>query len=454
MKKAAALLSLVFVLLLAGCQWGPQVLSPTRDGIVIGDTARLIVQSYSVEEDRVFLNDVEVFPEWQAEAYADRWMADISLQYRGEHTLTLGKVWGGESSVSFRNDLHGSVDVAENVLAHILRQNNPEDLDWNWVAAIFLYPLAKISELSDQGETYLDYVRRFHEHYMDQGTPSIDLADACPAALSAYYLAREHGEAFAMPNVEKVVHYIKTGERNAIGSLDHLGFGFESLFYPGSIWVDSLMMWVLISVQVGLDTGDAELLDFALPQPSIFASRLRDPDTGLFFHAWNVEEDHLLPAFNTPWLRGNGWVLTAVLEMISELGPDHPRYGEYAALFTDLAEATVPYRQPSGYWDTVITMPGYAYEEASGSALIAYAYAKGARLGLLDPSYRELGRDTFRAIVSRMKKQETGYSVEEISVGTNPMGAPGYRAVPRTSERLYGYGAFLFLAMELAGDDF
>ncbi len=457
MKRLAAPLFVVFILFLSGCQLGPRVLSPTQDGIVIGDTVRLILRSFCGTDYQVLLDGVEVSPDWQAEAYPRRWVSDIPLLYKGEHALTLTKNCGTgewEETVLFRNDLSHSVEVADLVISHALTLNQPEDLHWNWVGAIFLYPLARIASLSEQGETYLDYVRRHHEHYMTQGTPPINLADACPPALSAYFLAREYGEAFAMPNVEKVIHYIKTAERNELGSLDHLGTHWESIFYDSSIWVDSLMMWVLIAIQVGLDTDDTELLDFALPQPSIFASKLKDPKTGLFFHAWNIKTHRLLPPDNIPWLRGNGWVLAALLEMISEMGPAHPRYGEFTSLFVDLARATLPFRQPSGYWDTLITKPGIAYEESSGSALVAYGYAKGARMGLLDPTYRDYARDTFCAIVARMKKQENGYSMEEVSMGTNPQDKAGYKLVPRSNKMLYGYGAFLFLAEELAQDVF
>jgi hypothetical protein len=81
-----------------------------------------------------------------------------------------------------------------------------------------------------------------------------------PPALSAYYLKRVYGDNFAMPNVQSVVDYIKTTERNNLNSTYHLGDTIESLVYPSSIWMDSLVMRVLISVQYGLDTQDMELL--------------------------------------------------------------------------------------------------------------------------------------------------------------------------------------------------
>ena len=458
MKCIGTALSVAFLLMSFGCQMGPEVLSPTEDGIVIGDTVKLIARGIIEPAScRVYLDDTEINTDWEEEAYRDRRITEIELPSKGPHVLRLESCIGDPGTVetvSFRNDLTGSMEAADLNLSHVLNLMEPEHLEWNWTSAIFLYPLARIAEHSEHGDQYLDYVRRFHEHYMDVGTPPINLADACPSALSAYYLAGEYGEDFAMPNVEKVINYIKTVELNSIGSIDHLGENWESFFYPSSIWVDSLMMWVLIAVQVGVDTSDQDLLDLALVQPGLFAERLRDPASGLFFHAWDLENDQLLPTDNTPWLRGNGWVLTAILEMISAIGPDHPRYAEFTSIFVDLAQAILPHRQPSGYWDTVILQPGVAYEESSGSALVSYAFAKGARLGLLPAEYRQYAKETFAGIVARMKKRADGYSMEEISIGTNPFNTLVYSLVPTAPDQLYGNGAFLLLAEELSGESF
>jgi unsaturated rhamnogalacturonyl hydrolase len=460
MKKVRGTILIILfgALLVFGCGCGPKILSPVQDGIVLGDSVRLIVEMFSQPNQyQTVLDGTEIFPDWQETAYERRWIARLDLPFRGPHTLRLEERIGAgglDREISFRNDLAGSVEVADLHLSHVLNLNEPEDLPWGWTSAIFLFPLARMAGISPEGELYLDYVRRFHQHYMDAGTPPIDLADACPPALSAYALARDYGEPFAMPNVEKVIDYIRTEELNAAGSIDHLGDSLESIFYPSSIWVDSLMMWVLIAMQVGLDTGDQELLDRALPQPGIFAEKLLDPASGLFFHAWNIEDDQLLPLDNVPWLRGNGWVLAALLEMMAVLGPDHPRYEEFAGIFTGLAWSIFPYRQPSGYWDTVIMQPGYAYEESSGSALVAYAFARGARMELLPGAFRDDAKDTFAGIVARMKKHEDGYSMEEISSGTNPSNASWYKVIPRKPDRLYGNGALLLLAGELAGDTF
>ena len=89
-----------------------------------------------------------------------------------------------------------------------------------------------------------------------------------------------------------------------------------------------------------------------------------------------------------------------------------------------------------------------------GPPSVSYAFAKGARLGLLPAEYRQYAKETFAGIVARMKKHGDGYSMEEISIGTNPFNARVYRLVPKVPDQLYGNGAFLLLAEELSGESF
>ena len=55
----------------------------------------------------------------------------------------------------------------------------------------------------------------------------------------------------------------------------------------------------------------------------------------------------------------------------------------------------------TGMYYQVVNHPEVAgnYQETSGSSMIAYAMLKGARLGVLDPCFADLGQKTFDGIV-------------------------------------------------------
>ena len=48
------------------------------------------------------------------------------------------------------------------------------------------------------------------------------------------------------------------------------------------------------------------------------------------------------------------------------------------------------------------------YPETSGSAMVAYFYLKGARLGILEPGYSQVGRNIFESICRRYLTERNG----------------------------------------------
>lgn len=437
---------------------GLDILSPTQDGVVIGNSAKFVIQCESAPRTRARVDGKQMEIPWTKLPNQDLWTGDLQLPRKGAHAVVLKGTCGKHDrigEVHFDNSIESSVEIADLAIAPFIAQNSPEKLAWDWGPAIFLYPLLKIAPKSAHKTEYIDYVERYHRWHADKGLPTIRWADHCPSALSAFDLAKSYQKEFAWSSVETVIDWIKTAERNDLGSIDHLGTNnIRAMWFPRSIWIDSLVMWTLIAVKYALHKGDDQLLEFGLEQSLLFADKLRNPETGLFVHAWNIEKNRSYPENHAHWLRGHGWALVAMVEILQLIGKEHERYRDLAEVFVNLAQATRPHRLPSGYWDTVLDAPGYAYEESSGSALIATAYAKGNRLGLLPDAYRELARDTFQAITARMKRRETGFTVEEISRMTIPASQHGYKLVGKGRNISYGVGAFVLLADELADDSF
>jgi unsaturated rhamnogalacturonyl hydrolase len=401
---------------------------------------------------------------WTRQEYFGRWVATLHLNNAtkpGTYRIALhGRCGLRPVRRSVRVE-HGtiattSVQVADVVVAHFMAQHDATSLRWNWGPAIFLYPLTVLANQSVHRTTYIDYVKRYHAHHLEKGLPDIGYADECPPALSSFELATSYQDNFAWPLVEQVMHWIVQKPRNRINCIDHVGDQrLGKLLYPSSIWVDSLVMWGLLTVKHAVATNQSELLAFGVDQPLLFYETLHDNATGLLHHAWDLERNQPLPIHNAPWLRGNGWALVAMANVLSLIGPSHEQDDALASNFVALSNAAVQYRQVSGFWDTVMAQPGYAYEESSGSALVAAAWAKGVRLGLLPLEFQTLAVDTFMAIAARLKRRGPGqYSMEEISIGTNPSGRLGYRLVPKLPNINYGVGSLLLLAHELADVDF
>ena len=81
------------------------------------------------------------------------------------------------------------------------------------------------------------------------------------------------------------------------------------------------------------------------------------------------------------------------------------------AIAKELAKNLLPYiDQESGMLWQVPNQVGREgnYPETSGSSMVAYFYLKGARLGILDASYAEVGAKIFQAICDRYLTETDG----------------------------------------------
>jgi unsaturated rhamnogalacturonyl hydrolase len=154
----------------------------------------------------------------------------------------------------------------------------------------------------------------------------------------------------------------------------------------------------------------------------------------------------------TRWLRGNGWVALSIVEILDELPATHPRRPELERILRRLADGLAARQLANGLWDSIVDLPGACYDESSGSALVAYAFAKGARRGWLPAAMRDRARATFESLTSRLRRRVDGLSVTGTSGATNPTPQWIYELIRRKDDVDYGAGAYLLLATELATD--
>jgi len=482
MTRPPARPALPALALLAGLSAGPaaaqrlEVVSPTDGGLALGGAVVVEVKGAPTPPDAVRLDGAALRPRWEALPYPGRWVAVLPLGSAGRHALEVERrarigplVLRVRDRVDFSNAVGGSVEVGDLVAGRSIDRRDPARLAWQWAPAVLLYGLERFAAASPRRADYVDFVRRYHAHHAAAGLRRIDHPDVCASALSALGLARAHGDPVGLGAADEVAAYLRREPRNALGAIDHLGANSRlrrwalrsGLLTPllgrppfpyhwaHSIWVDSLVMYALVAVRYGDDRGDPALFEFGLRQPGIFAGVLQDPATGLLGHAWDVPAGRRIGA---TWLRGNGWVGAAVVDMLERVPPGHPRRPELERVLRDLARGLLARQLPSGLWDTYVDRPGAGYPEASGSALAAYALAKGARQGVLPPAARAAARRTFRALTSRLRERPNGYAVCGTSVATSAFPPRVYRLIPRRCDVDYGEGAFLLLAGELAGE--
>ena len=338
----------------------------------------------------------------------------------------------------------------DSVAKHSMRVD-PSDRKWDWEDAVFLYGLSEYGKNHPKPEMkkmIVEYLKAYQEHWLKRGIPEIDRSDACPSALTALTLAEDWGVSNYLTNLDSVIYYLKNEPRNTAGTINHLGHSWLRFFYPASIWVDSLMMIGVLSSRIGSFQADTAFMEFAARQPGIFSEKLQDPKDKLFRHAWYEKSGQLVPSDAAYWLRGNGWVLVATLQILERMPKNHPLYEKNLNIFRTLAYALIHQQRPNGFWGTLINIKR-SYDETSGTALVGYALARGYRLGLLDSSASQSAQKAYQATLSKVKKTKKGHSLGGISAATNPTPKFIYLLVPKVSDKGYGVGPFLMLASEI-----
>lgn len=185
------------------------------------------------------------------------------------------------------------------------------------------------------------------------------------------------------------------------------GAFWHKQIYPYQIWLDGLYMGSPFYLQYQLEYAGGEGSEDVTKQFLLCEKHTRDAKTGLLFHAWDEKkiqpwcnpQTGLSPHF---WGRSLGWFVMALVDTLELLPASQSDAPELWRILTDTLAALRSYQDAdSGVWYQIVDQGGRKgnYLEASASSMIAYAMAKGIRLGVLDDSWREPLDLAFRGLI-------------------------------------------------------
>ncbi|MCI8446824.1 MAG: glycosyl hydrolase family 88 [Eubacterium sp.] len=203
--------------------------------------------------------------------------------------------------------------------------------------------------------------------------------------------------------VDLVYSQIKQMPRTAEGSFWHKNI------YPNQIWLDGLYMCQPFYMEYETRFNNKKNYDDIFRQFDTVVKNMRDPKTGLYYHAYDASRemfwcDKVTGLSRNFWLRALGWFSMALLDTLdkADAACGEP-YENMKRTFAELMEAMLRYQDESGMWYQVVNVGGMEknYLETSGSSIMAYALLKGVRLGFLPELYREYGRKAFHGICDR-----------------------------------------------------
>ena len=280
---------------------------------------------------------------------------------------------------------------------------------WNYIDGCMITSLLALCEITGE-KKYFDFAESFIDYYVaDDG--SILGYDVEKYNLDDLNEGRVLFELYRKTGKEKYRLAIENQKKQLDGQPRTCTNNFwHKLIYPNQIWLDGIYMAQVFSTLYAKEYGGRDYSDM-LCQIENVNRYMQDEKSGLYYHGldcsksifWADKESGLSKNF---WLRSIGWYTVALVDII-EIIDDEDAKGRLVRIFKDLMESVLAFRdKESGLYWQVVDQPGREgnYLETSGSSMIAYAFIKGARLGVLSPEYRTLGKETFDGICQRYLK--------------------------------------------------
>ncbi|MCJ7755829.1 MAG: glycoside hydrolase family 88 protein, partial [Thermoanaerobaculales bacterium] len=177
--------------------------------------------------------------------------------------------------------------------------------------------------------------------------------------------------------------------------------------YPHQLWLDGVYMGMPFLAGVGVMEGDNEKIEESVREFEIARSHLRDPETGLYYHAWDEAKQQNWADPETGrsryvWARGLGWYAMALVDILDVIPPEETELrAPLLAISPELAESLVQAQDATGVWFQIMDMPDEPgnYREASASSMFTYFLAKAINRGYLADSFKPAAEKAYAGLV-------------------------------------------------------
>ncbi len=259
--------------------------------------------------------------------------------------------------------------------------------------------------------------------------------------------------------LRKLRDQLRTHPRTKTDNFWHKGI------YPCQVFLEGLYMGLPLLAQYSLIYENGQSLTDIRLQFLNVRTTMFDSKKGLYYHGydesrqsnWADETSGLSAAF---WSRAMGWYVMALVDICEIIGGQHRDYVFYARLLKEIAENLLGWKQPQGLWMQVMDQPEEQgnYLETSASAMIAYTFLKGQRLGILADIHAQAGKKVFNAIKqNHLELNHHTWELRNISgmagLGDGDGGFDNYIFEPIVNNDPRGVGPMFMLIAEIQHQD-
>ena len=285
---------------------------------------------------------------------------------------------------------------------------------WNYIDGCMMIALLNMHKITGE-KRYYDFAENFLDYYVFEDG-SIRGFNEKEYNLDNICEGRVLFDVYAMSGKEKYRKAIDTLYGQILRQpRTHEGNFWHKAIYPNQVWLDGLYMAQVFYARYTTDYEGGKNYADIRRQFRTVREKMFDPETGLYRHGYDASKTAFWAQENgcslNPWLRSLGWFSAALIDVTTEVKDDPEFIDEMTGIAKELAKNLLPYiDQESGMLWQVPNQVGREgnYPETSGSSMVAYFYLKGARLGILDASYAEVGAKIFQAICDRYLTETDG----------------------------------------------
>ena len=276
---------------------------------------------------------------------------------------------------------------------------------WNYIDGCMMAALLNLYKMTGE-QRYFNFVEHFLSFYVRD---DYNLDNICEGRV-LFDVYRISGKEKYRKALDVLYGQILRQPRTWEGSFWH------KAIYPDQVWLDGLYMAQVFYSRYTTEFEGGKNYPDILNQFRTVRNRMYDPATGLYCHGYDASGKAFWAQENgcsrNPWLRSLGWFSAALVDVTENLTPKATEMrAELQEMAAQLAKNLLRYiDSDTGMLWQVPNQIGREgnYPETSGSAMVAYFYIKGARLGILDAAYGLRGKAIFEAICDRYLTETDG----------------------------------------------
>ncbi len=247
------------------------------------------------------------------------------------------------------------------------------------------------------------------------------------------------------------------------------GAFWHRIIYPNQLWLDGVYMGMpfLAQYAVTYEKGAQQHKSFeeAVHEFVVARDHLRNPETGLYYHAWDESKkadwaDKRTGRSLQYWSRGMGWYAMALVDVLDYIPENETKLRTTLIdIVKELAPDILRYQDANtGTWWQITDRPGELgnYRESTASAMFTYFLAKSVNKGYLPVSYREAAVKSYSGLINEFASVHPDGKISmngQCLVAGLGVGRDGsydyYMTEPITSNDAKGNTPFILAGLEI-----